>query len=105
MPKIRVEIEIEVPSCRYCVHRYGNTCKLFDRELTSYGNVGDDWGFYRCDECKQAEVKKDDTFNDYFFKKERKNEEINKNIGSNGDYCYNCYMPNGLQQDGVRHEI
>lgn len=39
MPKIRVEVEVEVPSCRYCVHRYGNTCNLFDRELTSYGNV------------------------------------------------------------------
>ena len=57
MAKIRVEIEVEVPSCRYCVHKYGNTCKLFDRELTSYGNVGDvDWGYIRCDECKQAEV-------------------------------------------------
>ena len=44
-------------NCRNCVHRYGNTCKLFDRELTSYGNVGDvDWGYIRCDECKQAEV-------------------------------------------------
>lgn len=59
MPKIRIESEVEVPkNCRYCVHRYGNTCKLFDRELTSYGNVGDDdWGYIRCDECKQAEVK------------------------------------------------
>ena len=56
MPKIRVEIEVEVPSCRYCVHRYGNTCKLFDRELTSYDNGGDDWGYIRCMECKQAEV-------------------------------------------------
>lgn len=56
MPKIKVEIEIEVPSCRYCVHRYGNTCKLFDRELTSYDNGGDDWGYIRCNECKQAEV-------------------------------------------------
>lgn len=48
MPKIRIESEVEVPkNCRYCVHRYGNTCKLFDRELTSYGNVGDDdWGVY-----------------------------------------------------------
>ena len=44
-------------NCRNCVHRYGNTCKLFDRELTSYGNVGDvDWGYIRCDKCKQAEV-------------------------------------------------
>ena len=50
MPKIKVKIEVEVPSCRYCVHRYGNTCKLFDRELTSHGNVGDvDWGYIRCD--------------------------------------------------------
>lgn len=45
--------------CRNCNHRYGNTCKLFDRELTSYGNVIDDnWGYIRCDECKQAEVEK-----------------------------------------------
>jgi len=36
--------------------------------------------------------------NDYFFKKERKNEEINKNIGSNSDYCYNYAVSNGLQQ-------
>lgn len=58
MPKIKVEIEIEVPSCRYCVHRYGNTCKLFDRELiTMYDNGGNDWDLIRCDECKQAEVK------------------------------------------------
>ena len=57
MPKTRVEIEVEVPSCRYCVHRYGNTCNLFGQELTSYGNVGDvDWGYIRCDKCKQAEV-------------------------------------------------
>ena len=44
-------------NCRFCDHRYGNTCKLFEQELTSYGNVGDDdWGYIRCDECKQAEV-------------------------------------------------
>lgn len=30
---------------------------------------------------------------DYFFKKERKNEEINKNNGSSNDYCYNCAVP------------
>lgn len=58
MTKIRVEVEIEVPSCRYCLHRYGNMCNLFGQELTSYGNVGDDdWGYIRCDKCKQAEVK------------------------------------------------
>lgn len=57
MTKIRVEVEIEVPSCRYCLHRYGNTCNLFGQELTSYGNVGDDdWGYIRCDKCKQADV-------------------------------------------------
>lgn len=45
-------------SCRECDHRYGNMCRLFEQELTSYGNVGDDdWGYIRCDECKQAEVK------------------------------------------------
>jgi hypothetical protein len=58
MPKIRVEIKVEVPkNCRDCVHRYGNKCNLFDRELTSYGNIRDgDWGYIRCDVCKQAEV-------------------------------------------------
>lgn len=58
MPKIKVETEVEVPkNCRDCVHRYGNKCHLFDRELTSYGNIrDDDWGYIRCDECKQAEV-------------------------------------------------
>ena len=57
MAKIKVEVEIEVPSCRYCLHRYGNTCNLFGQELTSYSNVIDDnWGYIRCDECKQAEV-------------------------------------------------
>ena len=57
MTKIKVEIKVEVPSCRYCLHRYGNTCNLFGQELTSYGNVGDvDWGYIRCDKCKQAEV-------------------------------------------------
>ncbi len=61
MPKIRVDTEVEVPkNCRYCDHRYGNTCKLFDRELTSYGYVGDDdWGYIRCEECKRAEVEYD----------------------------------------------
>lgn len=58
MPKIRVEIEVEVPkNCRDCVHRYGNKCNLFDRELTSYGYVSEEhWGFIRCKECKDAEV-------------------------------------------------
>ena len=57
MAKIKVKIKVEVPSCRYCLHRYGNTCNLFGQELTSYGNVGDvDWGYIRCDKCKQAEV-------------------------------------------------
>lgn len=60
MPKIKVEIKIEVPkNCRDCMYRYGNKCNLFDRELTSYGNVrDDDWGYIRCDKCKQAEVEK-----------------------------------------------
>ncbi len=58
MPKIKVEIRIKVPkNCRDCAHRYGNKCNLFDRELTSYGNIrDDDWGYIRCNECKQAEV-------------------------------------------------
>lgn len=64
MAKIRIEIEVEVPSCRYCVHRYGNTCNLFCEELTIYGTIygndgEDDWGYIRCDECKQAEVEDD----------------------------------------------
>lgn len=51
---------IDAPTdCRFCDHRYGNKCALFDRELTMYDNGGDDWGFKRCDECKQAEVKDD----------------------------------------------
>ena len=58
MPKIRVEVEVP-KKCRYCVHRYGNTCNLFDEELTMYDNGDDDWGFKRCDECKQAEIKDD----------------------------------------------
>lgn len=57
----KIKVKIEVPSCKYCFHRYGNTCNLFGQELTSYGNVGDDdddddWVYIRCDECKQAEV-------------------------------------------------
>lgn len=56
MAKIKVEYDVKVPSCRYCVHRYGNMCERFDRELTMYDNGGVDWGFIRCDECKQAEV-------------------------------------------------
>lgn len=52
------EIKDMTKNCKECDHRYGNTCNLFDRELTSYGNVIDDnWGYIRCDECKQAEVK------------------------------------------------
>ena len=55
MPKIRVELEVP-RDCRDCEHRYGNKCNLFDRELTSYGNIrDDDWGYIRCDECKQAD--------------------------------------------------
>lgn len=51
------EIKDTTKNCKECDHRYGNTCNLFDRELTSYGNVIDDnWGYIRCDECKQAEV-------------------------------------------------
>lgn len=42
--------------CRNCNHRYGNTCNLFAQELTMYDNGGNDWGYIRCDECKQAEV-------------------------------------------------
>lgn len=51
------EIKDTTKNCKECDHRYGNTCNLFDRELTSYGNVIDDnWGYIRCNECKQAEV-------------------------------------------------
>ncbi len=59
MAKIRVETEVptEVPrDCRECDHRYGNMCRLFDQELATYDNGGDDWGYIHCDECKQAEV-------------------------------------------------
>lgn len=55
MQKIRGEIEVP-NDCKECDHRYGNKCWLFDRELTMYDNGGDDWGFIRGDECKQAEV-------------------------------------------------
>lgn len=55
MPKIKVELEVP-NDCRKCDHRYDNECWLFYRELTMYENGGDDWGFIRCDECKQAEV-------------------------------------------------
>ena len=56
MPKIRVEIEVP-NDCKECDNRYNNKCWLFDRELTIYDNDGDEWGFIRCEECKQAEVK------------------------------------------------
>lgn len=48
----------EPTDCRNCDHRYGNKCELFAQELTMYDNDGeDDWGYIRCNECKQAEVK------------------------------------------------
>ena len=49
-------------------------------------------------EKKMTHCENNSPNNDYFFKKERKNDEINKNNGSSNDYCYMCALPNGLQQ-------
>lgn len=54
MPKIMVEVP---KNCRECNCRDTFECNLFDRALDMYDNGGDDWGYIRCDECKQAEVK------------------------------------------------
>ncbi len=68
MPKIKVEIEVDVPNGEYCedcdycgIGGNGVTsyCYLFNKKL-KIERLAEDWGntcVRRCDECKQAEVK------------------------------------------------
>ena len=64
MPKIRVEIEVEVPNgeyckdCDYCGIGAISYCYLFNKGL-KVERTDWSWGkmnIHRCDECKQAEV-------------------------------------------------
>lgn len=65
MPKIRAEIEIEVPngayckSCDYCGIGVSSYCYLFNKELKfeKLSKYWEDAEVLRCDECKKAEVK------------------------------------------------
>lgn len=55
MPKIRVEIEVP-KECSCCACYYLGKCAIFNEETPFYDNGGSDWGFKRCEQCKQAEV-------------------------------------------------
>lgn len=55
MPKIKVEIEVP-KECSTCGCYHLGECVLFNEETPFYNNGNNDWGFKRCDKCKQAEV-------------------------------------------------
>lgn len=63
MPKIRVEIEVPYGEycydCKYCGCGVKSYCYLFNKELKIEISNWDGGivGLYRCDECKQVEVK------------------------------------------------